>query len=366
MYPAAASAPGISPPHGVAQVRRRLWVILLGVPAFLAAADAVYWHLSVQRLQAGYADWVADRRAHGWSIEAGQAQTGGWPAAANLSIPHFTIHGAEADIPGGVSWSAATLQLRLPLFHPGNLEIIPQGEQQMRLGVAAEIPYTAEHLTGMLTLRRAGEPLLVGIEASNFRIQGSGRSRGISVAGVRLHGSFDPGAAKGEPAASVQLAATQIGLPPGFHSPLGDAIASTEADLSISGPVPPVAGITRRARKWRDEGGSLEVSRFGLVWGPLNVSGTATLALDDQLQPMGGGTARIAGYRETLDTLADHGAISRSAATAANALLSLIAHTADDGAEEVEVPLTLQYRTLLMRQVPLLRFPELDWPEPRE
>jgi hypothetical protein len=28
----------------------------------------------------------------------------------------------------------------------------------------------------------------------------------------------------------------------------------------------------------------------------------------------------------------------------------------------VEVPLTLQYRTLSMRQVPLVRLPELDWP----
>ena len=71
----------------------------------------------------------------------------------------------------------------------------------------------------------------------------------------------------------------------------------------------------------------------------------------------------IVGYAETLDTLAAHSLISRSAATAAKAVLSLLANAPDDGLRpDVEVPLTLQYRTLSMRQVPLLRLPELDWP----
>jgi hypothetical protein len=44
-------------------------------------------------------------------------------------------------------------------------------------------------------------------------------------------------------------------------------------------------------------------------------------------------------------------------------VLSLMAGTAvADEPSAVEVPLTLQYRTLSMRQVPLIRLPELDWP----
>ena len=45
--------------------------------------------------------------------------------------------------------------------------------------------------------------------------------------------------------------------------------------------------------------------------------------------------------------------------------LSLLANAPDDGSPSaVEVPLSLQYRTLSMRQVPLVRLPELDWPQP--
>ncbi len=121
--------------------------------------------------------------------------------------------------------------------------------------------------------------------------------------------------------------------------------------------------LAEQAAAWRDGGGSLEVRHLALVWGPLDLTASATLALDDQLQPMGAGSARLVGYAETLDALAAHGAISRSAATATKAVLSLMAHNPEDGSPpDVEVPLTLQYRTLSMRQVPLVRLPEVDWP----
>ena len=107
----------------------------------------------------------------------------------------------------------------------------------------------------------------------------------------------------------------------------------------------------------------MQVQNLVLNWGPLSLTGSATLALDDQLQPMGAGTSRVTGYAATLDALASGGALTRSAATAAKAVLSLMAGSPDNGAtDDVDVPLTLQYRTLSMRQVPLLRLPEVDWP----
>ena len=111
--------------------------------------------------------------------------------------------------------------------------------------------------------------------------------------------------------------------------------------------------ITGWAEAWRDGGGSLAISHLAMGWGPLGLTSSATLALDDQLQPMGSGSARIVGYAATLDRLAAAGMLTRSAATAAKAVLSLMAGTGDgDGPQAVDVPLTLQYRTLSMRQVP--------------
>ena len=79
---------------------------------------------------------------------------------------------------------------------------------------------------------------------------------------------------------------------------------------------------------------------------------------------MGAGTGKITGYVAGLDALAANGILTRSAATAARAVLSLLANPPADGQpEEVEVPMALQFRTLSVRQVPLARLPELDWPD---
>jgi hypothetical protein len=153
-------------------------------------------------------------------------------------------------------------------------------------------------------------------------------------------------------------------LPAGIKWPLGTNISSLSADGALSGRLPPdTSDITHWAEAWRDGGGSLEITHLAMGWGPLGLTSSATLALDDQLQPMGSGNGRIVGYAETLDRLAASGVLTKSAATAAKAILSLMAGTSDaDQPSSVDVPLTLQYRTLSMRQVPLVRLPEVDWP----
>ena len=78
---------------------------------------------------------------------------------------------------------------------------------------------------------------------------------------------------------------------------------------------------------------------------------------------MGTANARLVGYAEALDALATNGVITRRTGTAAKAVLALIARKEEEGVPaEVEVPLTLQDRTLSMRQLPLLRLPTLVWP----
>lgn len=108
----------------------------------------------------------------------------------------------------------------------------------------------------------------------------------------------------------------------------------------------------------------MELHRVVVGWGQTRIEGTATLALDEDLQPMGTGTGKISGYGAALDALAANAVLTRSAAKAAKAVLTLLANTPADGKpEEVEVPLTLQFRTLSVQQVPLVRLPELDWPD---
>jgi hypothetical protein len=147
--------------------------------------------------------------------------------------------------------------------------------------------------------------------------------------------------------------------------PLGNRLSSFSIEGTVDGPVPLARGLVPRATAWRDGGGALEVKHLALGWGPLGLSGAATVALDARLQPMGTGSVHMVGYAASLDVLANAHVLTASAVVAAKAVLSLLASVPEDGGPaEVEVPLTLQDRTLSMRQVPLVKMPEVIWPAP--
>jgi hypothetical protein len=340
--------------------RRKLWIILLAIPLLLLAADTLYWQIAVRHLEDGFAAWVTQQRAAGWT-EANQAPArGGWPLAATLTVPAVSLAGGSPDIPGGVAWSADRLVLNVALPRPDQLQIAAEGTQRLRFAGNPEVSYTADQLDVALPLRAARWPPYLDVTVDHLRAKPPDDA---DVDTLRLHLDFHPEAQSGEPALTFGLKAEAINLPSRISRPLGPHITSLAADGVLNGPVPAGRTPSERAASWRDGGGSLEIRHLALVWGPLDLMASATLALDDQLQPMGAGSARLVGYAETLDALAAHGAISRSAATAAKAVLSLLANNPDDGSPPaVDVPLTLQYRTLSMRQVPLVRLPEVDWP----
>ena len=345
---------------------RRLWIILLVTPLLLAAADTLYWRLVERNLEDGFAAWLAARRASGWTATVGQPARGGWPLAATLTVPTVSLKGGEPDIAGGLTWDAERLVLRIGLAHPRLLEIASEGVQHLRFAEGPEVVYTADRLRIALPPQPGATPRSAEVTARDLRAgipAGGDAGASLTVGSLRLHLEARPAAQAGEPALAFLLNAEAIGPPASIARSLGPRIASLTLQGALDGPVPRMRALAERAARWRDGGGTLEIQRLAVNWGPLDLTASATLALDDQLQPMGTGSARVVGYAETLDALATRGTISRSAATAAKAVLSLLAHSPEDGSPpDVEVPLTLQYRTLSMRQVPLVRLPELDWP----
>jgi hypothetical protein len=346
--------------------RRRLWIILLATPLLLIGADTLYWRVAERHLEDGLAAWIAGWKASGWTASVGKPVRGGWPLAATLTVPEVLLQGGDPEIPGGLTWKTDRLVLRADLLRPGLLEVASEGMQRLRLAGGPEIPYTADQLRMALPLQPGAPPGSATVTARDLRASmpaGGDTTASLTIGSLDLHLEFQPAAQAGETALGFSFNADAIVLPPPFARLLGPRIASLTLQGALDGPVPRTHALGELASAWRDGGGTLEIQRLAVNWGPLDLTASATLALDEQQQPMGTGSARVVGYAETLDALATHGIISKSAATAAKAVLSLLANAPDDGGPpDVEVPLTLQYRTLSMRQVPLLRLPEIDWP----
>ncbi len=187
---------------------------------------------------------------------------------------------------------------------------------------------------------------------------------GTTITAITAHLEVHPAATAGEPALAFNVDATDIAVPPVKSWPARPPISRLAMEGAFDGPVPRSPGLIQRASAWRDGGGTLEIGNMAMTWGALTATVTATLTLDEQLQPLGTGNAHIEGYAETLDSLAAGGTIGKSQATAAKVMLSLIARADDDGHDAVEVPLTLHDRGLSIRQWPIARLPELVWHTP--
>jgi uncharacterized protein DUF2125 len=350
--------------------RRRLARVLLGalLPlALLAAGHAALWLWGVGRLEEGFAAWAGARRAAGWRVEHdGAPRRGGWPFEAALTLPGFRL---LAPGPSGPDWRAEAVTLRLSPAQPDRLGVEAEGRQGLRLGGGAEVPFEADRLRASLPLERREVPRDAVLEAEGLRIDPPAGGPGpIAVRRARLELETRLPAAGAEPAVLLRGAAAEVALPPGAAAAalLGPLVQAAALDAALTGPLPPGAfapGAAAAAEAWRDGGGALEVRSLALRWGPAAGEAVATLALDEALQPAGAGTVRLTGATEVLDAAAAAGLLAPGpAAMARTALRLLERRPAGGGPPELEVPLTLEDRTLVLARFPLLRLPAWGWP----
>ena len=357
-------------------MRRKRLIALAVLPALLLAGDFLYWRFAVNQLRAGFENWTTGVRASGWDIRHGAVTMSGWPEAATLRIENLTIAtaGWTGKNIGGlhirdIEWGTDAISIRIGLMRPDTMEVTSLGLHPLRLNAGPPIPISAGDLHLRLTQRPHRPPSTMDIETMDIEadalaggIPGFGL---VTIGHLSGHADLRLNAGRDQAAVLFSVSAQPLTLPDGMHWDLGPEIDELAVDGVLNGPSPLHGqSLAEQATSWRDAGGSLELHRLTIGWGQARLDATATLALDEDLQPMGAGTAKITGYGAALDALAAKAVLSRSAAQAAKAVLSLLATTPDDGQpEEVEVPLTLQFRTLSVRQVPLVRLPELDWPD---
>jgi hypothetical protein len=345
-------------------MRSRYRVLAVALPLVLIAIDVAYWRIAADQLQTGYQNWLAARTAEGWTVGGGPLSVGGWPRAATVAVPNLTLRHSGPAIPGDVKIASAGVTLSVSLLSPTRLRISTTGPTHLQIANAPDVTLTGGENFVSVPLLQGGARAM-DLHARDLRVEPAGgawhATAGLFDAQVAI--SDEATADQTQAAVTFSMSAEAIALPAVVKWPLGTNISSLSMDGVLNGPLPRTRAITAWAEGWRDGGGSLAITHLALGWGPLGLTSSATLALDEQLQPMGSGNGRIVGYAPTLDRLAAAGMLTKSAATAAKAVLSLMAGTTDaDEPSAVDVPLTLQYRTLSMRQVPLVRLPELDWP----
>ncbi len=322
-------------------------MVFLVAAASLVAIDTTVWLWACSRLAQGLQDYLGVAQSQGWSVHADAPVRAGWPLAAAVELPAFTLTADPAAFPGGALWTADRLRIQLPFTAPKALHVLAEGAQTLRLEGLPVLAFHAQTMHLQAALDGAAPPLL-----SIAALQAELPWGSMTVERGTVQFPFD----------AVLLDAARIGVPGGIGRALGVPVEQLRVRAALTRPIPPGPTPAAQARAWRDAGGRVDAPEISMHWGPLGVSGHAVIALDSRLQPLGDGSFAVTGAPQALDELGRAGVLPPGTVTAVKAVLTLLG--APTPGAPVQLPVQLRDGILAVARFPLLRLPQLVWGPP--
>ena len=367
------------PPADAAQTKYRARRIALKAGLALGALIALYgagWYALAGRFADGVRDFLAAQQGEGATVPPMGGQNikiayadialGGFPGRleARLIAPTATLGFANRTW----IWRPARVAFSARPWSVARVTVDLSGEHAVAPADASGLPRWKAHARTL-----AVEARLAGSSVAEFTLRGTDfrlddRTGGEQFAFARLRADWHRAeiqSADSQPdhlraSQSFEVLAEGIRMPPTARLPLADQIARVFVVGEVKGRLARETG-TDTLRRWRDDGGTVELRRIEGRWGALALGGEGTLALDGAFQPVGAFTARIEGFSETLDALRASGAISGRDALTAKVVLTALARREGEGRPYLTLPVALQERRLYVGPVALLTVPALPW-----
>jgi hypothetical protein len=350
------------PPAFLGRRVRRL--VIWGAVAFAVSclAYGALWLLAANHFRAATLTWIEQRRTEGYQIFHTQPETGGFPAVVRITLADPTITGRHTD--GSWSWSGEAAVVEISPLDPEQVTVRLAGTQNLQLAVRGRT-FSYEGSASELTIHAVpGGWLPVGaVTVRDLVLRPVEGGDAVAAARIDVATRGDPGSTADDQTVTYELTveAADVELPHTLGLPLGGDLTRAALTAKLIGTLE--AGPWPEALdRWRDAGGTLEVTRLQLLYGPLTLTADGTLALDKAEQPIGAFNARIVGASRTVDALRQRGLIEDMNSVAAKVMLGLMARKPMDGGEPVvAIPLTLQDRTLHAGPIALAAIPEIRW-----
>ncbi len=340
-------------------------LILAGLIILLAAAGwSLAWLRIADRTRGEVEGWVAGQRADGLKVDYTTIAVTGYPLHWHVVVSYPNMAGAG---PTEWTWQGYAVEADLSPWSTREIPLRFPGDQKFSVGagnvaetwtlnaarpdgrVAVDERGRLDHLAldlGDVTLTRAAD--LQPTHAEHFTADAQlHRGPGDSQGGGHQAAVFDLALALDN--AMLNRTPAQV---------LGTQVAHAELNLTFKGRLP-AGTLASSIAAWRDDGGTIEINRVAVKWGPVDADGNGTLALDDQNRPLGAFTARWRGYEETIDALQSTGQLKPFPAAGAKIALRALARQDKDKPDEVQIPLTAQDGRLFVAGIPLLPLPAL-------
>lgn len=336
----------------------RLGLAFLALLLVLFGGYTAYWRITAGRLGEGVAAWAQTMRARQVGASWRGLRVGGYPLS-------FRVELTDAELSDDAITPAP--RLRAPrLFgraRPWNLR---RWRLEAADGLVAEIAGLAGWTPAVLSARHARGSVAVGrdggsklaLELDDLALAAAA-PLSASSARLRIALPARPPRAYNEPDLSFSVSLHQTKLPFAVE-PLGATIADLDLAVTVKGPVP-AGPLPQVAAAWRDAGGTIELDALHFRWGALAANATGTLALDGNLQPVGGFSGAIEGYDRIIAALVAGGSLKADQAGVAQLALTMLAKAGPDGRPEIATSFTIQNGKMYLGPAKLGRAPHIDW-----
>jgi hypothetical protein len=340
--------------------------LLIGIVVVLAVLGggySVFWRHVAQQLETGVEAWASEQRGLGNEVAFAWDGISGFPFAfeATFRDPSIRWRGPREE----GTWTGATLHAEMAPWNLRRIEVRSDGQHGASLRLAgdpAEWRIATTGFAGAIDLHNSGSlrGFTLALQQPDMTLP-DGTALASAAATVMLDQPATPPIDFNMPLARVALDLRGVALPPDTRLVTEEAVETLSFDATIKGPMP-LAPLRDALAAWRDAGGVVELNRLAFAQGPLNVTGSATLALDAALQPEGAGTITTTGLSEALEILIRDGLIPADRALIARATAKALEKPGLDGRLEATVGLSLQNRTVSFGPVPLFALQPIEWP----
>ena len=343
-----------------------LAVSAVGGIAIAVIGYTTYWFIVAGEIEDRIAEWAADQRAHGLTVETGAPEVTGYPLRFEVSLQNPSV-GTGAK---GWAWRSDLLTASFRPWRFDKFDLKINGRNDVRYFDGHswhDIRGNVEDGSAWLQLdgNRHIENLLLDLK--HVALVGPWGEDSAFVQRLRARGEllaeFESESAT-EPlkVATVAVEFEGIKPPSGFGDGLGETIEFLNFDFSLFGPLP--TGNTNAAvQTWRDAGGTVEIHSFHILWGPLGINSAGTLALDGEMRLIGALTADIIGYGDVIDALIMSNMIPLGDAFVVKVAFNLMADKPEDGGPPVlrGVPVTAQDGGLFVGPVSIAKMPAINF-----
>jgi hypothetical protein len=352
-------------------IRRPLLIVAVLVLVIGIAVNGGWYYARYLALEA-VDDWVAAQRAQGVAFAWTGREVTGWP----LRLDGLFVAPRAAMVTPNrrLTWRGPDAALRFYLLAPDTIDLAAPGHHTLRIeqgDTQTDLALDAGDLVARAELAPGGLFRTLSAGGTDLRLAGPEDAPLASARAVQIFWEQPPARepAPGNLPASLRVAVRADalefapGVLPAVPVPiLGNEIAVVRTSLTVNGAIDPYADVPEALAAWRDAGGTIDVERFEIAWGPVRMIAEGTAALDPDLQPEGAFTARVSGLAKLLTAMENARMIDARTAAIARITLAVLTRPAENGGPpEARVPLTIQNGQLSVGPVALLKLPTIVW-----